>query len=297
MSLISSMCTSVVKFTIAIENITEITSSGVRSPPFTLQHLPWYVCVKKHTDTQHPDKSSSLALFLYCSHENGSHWSCAAKTKFKIFSHNANKPAFERDIGMRKFSPKNYISWGFNKFILWNELFDTNKEFVFNDKISVEFEIVTEAPKYAFWKRIEPINININNVVTSKKNCFVNSLLQILYFCSYSVELNKEDTVANALTRFENIFNGRTEYMKEFFDGFGWVTDDPLKQNILSFAKSFFETIKTELVDDKAAVMFWSAFEGRQCTYQLLANGKRRIDDSKQFYGIRLEQESGKIVV
>lgn len=280
-----------ITFNIEVDEISKINLMGIQLQTFTLQGMSWFVNLSKHTYLP-LDSSPYLAVFLYCSHENGSHWTCDAKINCKLLSHNAKIQTIEHDSGMQKFSPKK-VGWGFNKFIHWNELFIADKEFVSDDKIVMKFAITAETPKYAFWNRIAPININ--NVMTTKRNCFVDSLLKILYFCKYSFQLNKEDTVCNALKKFENFFNSRSDYIKELFNDFDWVTADPRKQDVLNFTKSFLTTIKTEMGDDKAAVMLWSAFEGIQLSYSLMGNGKRRIiDDSKQFYCIRLEQESGR---
>lgn len=125
-------------FLLEVPNISKLNS--MFSPIFTIRNMQWRVFITKNVS----DSTEYLAVHLFC-HELFS-WNCsrAASATFKLLTFNGDGNAFEKVLDPCIYD-NTKRSYGIVQFIRWCDLFDADKNYVLDDKITFDINI-TVAP-------------------------------------------------------------------------------------------------------------------------------------------------------
>lgn len=282
MSTISAFCTKSAKIEFVVNEASKITSAGILSPTFTLQNINWCIRIAKCPII------GSIRAYLACRHSNLSPWSCNAKAKFKIvmpsFNTGTYVPQYEQNC---TFSRKSIITR--NGTAGWWDIIFRRMNFK-DDTFTLECEITADPPKCAFWKHV--MDSKLVAVDSDEKNCFINSLAQIVSYCNY---LHGTERVTQipftdwAKNLFDSINSGK---LKQIFLSFRWAATDDLKANFTQLLKIFFETIKAN------SSLFPILCEGLQRIYYTQpSDGHRFVVESKVFYSIPIVSGNGRCLV
>lgn len=293
-SLKVDLCVTQKTFRFTVDNLSKtITAAGLRLELFDLQGLKWFLEIRNlNLNGMGTKDSTSLGVFLFCDHTNGSLWSCDVQASFKLIPINANDPPIEKKLNrgaFRKFYPPLNRNYGV-KFSFHNENRSKDK-YISNDKITVEFTIAANTPKYAFWNRINPVITVPVITVSPEKTFFIDACLQIFFYCKY---LNERSTAVNNFSRtmlvdFSKYFNDHLEQIMSFCKSFESSTE-LFRNDLPQFVNSFFKTIKENQKDPKLV----NTFEAFRVSYLSTGTGPLIILDKTDFYEITIIEDNGK---
>lgn len=128
-------------FRLTINKISDLV--GFISPVVRLRGLPWSVKVY----TSQVINTKALSISLNCMHnDNSGNWSCKAKAVFRLISNNSSKEAHKWMKEAYKFT-RNSRAIGCKRFVTWKDLIDVNNQFIENDSVVLEIELLVESPE------------------------------------------------------------------------------------------------------------------------------------------------------
>lgn len=200
------------KFRFTVENMSKLSRKS--SPEVTVQGTNWYVVLKKD--------DGSLSVFLYIKRNIfNENWFWKVKWSLKLLSFCAGAETppickqFSHIYGYKT------ESWGFMKFIAWNDLMNPAKKYVQDDKAMFDIDLEVDSPT-PLWRmdlnrakhnnQIQECSVCLQNVIGRKPAVTKCGHL----FCSdcikQSIEEHKKCPMCNANA---NLADLRVVYMSK----------------------------------------------------------------------------------
>ena len=220
-------------FQLTIENFSKFKDSResrLNTTPCIVRNLPWKILAMSK---QGSNRESVLGFFLQCNADSESaRWSVCAVAELRLLHQTDPEKNFVKKIQHLFYLKEN--DWGFSPFITMKEIMDLERGFYNADKDSITLEVWlnADAPHGTSWdsKKLTGFVGLTNQGAT----CYMNSLLQTLYFTSelrkavYCMPTENDDpfkSVPYALQRvfYDLQFSEKSVGTKKLTRSFGYV--------------------------------------------------------------------------
>ncbi|KAL5018785.1 hypothetical protein ScPMuIL_004507 [Solemya velum] len=296
-------CRAEATFNFTIENVSKMKET-VLSPPCMVRNLPWKIMAMVRYN-QNAERQKSLGFFLQCNSDSDSiSWSCNASAELRILTWKSDGEPFIRKIQHLFYIKEN--DWGYSHFISWQDLFDSDKGFVKDDKVTLEVHVVADAPHGVSWDSKKHTGyVGLRN---QGATCYMNSLLQTLYFTNklrkavYQMPTESDDctkSVPLALERvfYELQFNDKPVGTKKLTKSFGWETLDTFMQHdVQELCRVLLENMESKMKNTCVDGTIPKLFEGKMMSYIRCKHVDYCSQRVEAFYDIQLNLKNKKNV-
>ncbi len=274
----------------------ESKESRLSPTPCTVRNLPWKILAMSK---QINNKEFVLGFFLQCNADSEStRWSVCAAAELRLLHLTDPSKNLIKKIQHLFYLKEN--DWGFSPFITMKELMDPEKGFYNSqtDSITLEVWLHADAPHGTAWdsKKLTGYVGLTNQGAT----CYMNSLLQTLYFTSqlrkavYLMPTENDDPIKSVPYALQRVF-----YDLQFFEksvgtkkltrSFGWETLDTFMQHdVQELCRVLMDNLENKMKHTNVDGIIPELFEGKMISYvkcKTIDYESRRVEN---YYDIQL---------
>lgn len=147
-------------FRLTIKNMSDFT--GFYSPEIYVRGIPWRIKVY----TTKIMNTSTIAITLNCVYsDNFTDWSCKARAVFRLNSNKSSKAPNEWTFKQVYDFTRNSNAYGNKRFITWKDLMEVDNQYIQNDSIVLDVELIVQKPVNAWSFETVTCPICLHNLI------------------------------------------------------------------------------------------------------------------------------------